>query len=277
MVAVAVCALAGFVVQERRHTEPLVPLGIFRNRVILLCTLAGAAGGMVWYGMLAFVPPYLQGVQGATPVMAGLVLAVTEAGWTTASITMGHTVMRVGLRPPAVIGASLVAIGFAAYRLIPVAAGLWPPSLIDVEIGLGLGGFLPLTTIAAQNAVGWRQRGVVTGMSMFARTIGGSIGVAVAGVVFASGIEAAARSGTDPNLLLSAAGRAQIPPEQVAALQTSLAHTLGDVFGVFVLAAVLAAVFLAFLPGRDQTVAYHGGAHAVRPQHVRDGLLDSAG
>ena len=114
---------------------------------------------------------------------------------------------------------------------------------------------MPLTTIAAQNAVDWHQRGVVTGMSMFARTIGGSIGVAIAGVVFASGIEAAARSGTDPNLLMSEAGRLQVPPDQVAALQLSLAHTLGDVFLVFVLAALLAAVFLAFLPGRERSAA----------------------
>ena len=123
-------------------------------------------------------------------------------------------------------------------------------ALINFEIGLGLGLFLPLTTIAAQNAVGWNLRGVVTGMSMFARTIGGSVGVAVAGAVFASGIHAAAASGVDPNLLLSEAGRLQIGPEQVATIQTNLAHTLGDVFLVFVAAALCAAAALAFLPSR---------------------------
>jgi EmrB/QacA subfamily drug resistance transporter len=249
LVAIAVGALAAFGWQERHHPDPLVPLGIFTDRVILSCTLAAAAGGAVWYGMLAFVPPYLQGIQGATPVLAGIVVGVTDGGWTIASTTMGRTVMRVGLRPPAVIGAVLAAIGFAVFRFVPLDAGLWLPSLIDFEIGLGLGGFLPLTTIAAQNAVGWRLRGVVTGMSMFARTIGGSIGVAIAGVVFASGIADATRAGTDPNLLMSSAGRALLGSDQVAALQAQLAHTLNDVFLVFVIAALMAAAFLSLLPG----------------------------
>jgi EmrB/QacA subfamily drug resistance transporter len=48
--AVAIVALAAFVLQERRHPEPLVPLGVFGNRVILSCTLAATAGGVVWYG-----------------------------------------------------------------------------------------------------------------------------------------------------------------------------------------------------------------------------------
>ena len=85
---------------------------------------------------------------------------------------------------------------------------------------------------------------------MFARTIGGSVGVAVAGAVFAPAFHAAAASGVDPNLLLSEAGRLQIGPEQVATIQTNLAHTLGDVFLVFVAAALCAAAALAFLPSR---------------------------
>jgi EmrB/QacA subfamily drug resistance transporter len=247
----AAVALASFVLQERRHPEPLVPLGIFSNRVILSCTLAAAFGGAVWYGLLAFVPPYLQGVQGATPLLAGLVVGVTDAGWTIASTTMGRTVTRVGLRRPAVIGAAIAAIGFAAFRLVPVNSGLLLPSIVDFVIGLGLGGFLPLTTIAAQNAVGWRLRGVVTGMSMFARTIGGSMGVAIAGVVFAAGIADAERAGVDPNLLLSEAGRAQLAPDQVSALQTQLSQTLGEVFLVFVVSALLALFVLSWLPGRS--------------------------
>ena len=250
MYAIGGVALVGFVVQERRHPEPLVPLTIFTNRVIVACTLAATAGGAAWFGMLAFVPPYLQSIQGATPLAAGLILGITDAGWTIASTTMGRTVMRVGLRPPAVIGGVLAAVGFAAYRFVPVESSLWIPVLINFEIGLGLGLFLPLTTIAAQNAVGWNLRGVVTGMSSFARTIGGSVGVAIAGVVFASGIQAAAAAGVDPNLLMSAAGRQQVAPEQVASLQAALAHTLGDVFLVFVAAALCAAAALAFLPAK---------------------------
>jgi MFS family permease len=267
---IAAAALTGFVLQERRHPDPLVPLSIFSDRIILSCTLAATAGGAVWYGMLAFVPPYLQGIQGATPVIAGLIVGVTDAGWTIASTSMGHTVTRIGLRPPAVIGAVLAAIGFAIFRFVPVGAGLWLPAIIDFEIGLGLGGFLPLTTIAAQNAVGWRLRGVVTGMSSFARTIGGSLGVAIAGVVFASGIGDAARSGVDPNLLITAGGRSQLAPDQLLAVQTLLSHTLSDVFLVFVAAALLAAICLSWLPGKSATPQLRASPSVARAETADD-------
>jgi MFS family permease len=182
--------------------------------------------------------------------VAGLVLGVTDIGWTIASISMGRTVLRIGLRPPAVLGGLLAAVGFAAFRFVPIDSSLWLSALITFEIGLGLGLFMPLTIIAAQNAVGWSLRGVVTGMSMFARTIGGSVGVAVAGAVFTAGVNVAAAAGVDPNLLMSEAGRAQIPPDQAAVLENVLAHTLGDVFLVFVAAALCAAAALAFLPSR---------------------------
>ena len=259
LLGLAIVSLAVFVVQERRHPEPLIPLQIFTNRVIVACTLGATAGGAAWFGLLAFVPPYLQSVQGATPLVAGLILGITDVGWTIASTTMGRTVMRVGLRPPGVIGGLLAAVGFAAYRFVPVDSGLWVPMLINFEIGLGLGLFLPLTTIAAQNAVGWNLRGVVTGMSSFARTIGGSIGVAIAGVVFAAGIQAASATGVDPNLLMSDAGRLQVAPEEVAALQAALAHTLGDVFLVFVGAALCATAALAFLPSRVRELSSGSG------------------
>ena len=127
LLAVTVLALAGFVVQEVRHPDPLIPLSIFGNRVILVCTLAAAAGGAAWYGMLAFVPPYLQSIQGATPLIAGLILGFTDAGWTIASVSMGHTVTRIGLRPPAVLGGLLAAVGFAAFHFVPIDSGLWLP------------------------------------------------------------------------------------------------------------------------------------------------------
>jgi EmrB/QacA subfamily drug resistance transporter len=261
--AVTVVTLVAFIVQERRHPEPLVPLQIFTNRSIVACTLAATAGGAAWYGMLAFVPPYLQSIQGATPLVAGLILGITDIGWTIASTSMGRTVMRIGLRPPAVLGGLLAAVGFLAFRFVPIDSGLWLPSLITFEIGLGLGLFLPLTTIAAQNAVGWSLRGVVTGMSMFARTIGGSVGVALAGAVFAAGISVAAASGVDPNLLISDAGRTQIPADQVAALQVMLAHTLGNVFLVFAGAGLCAAAALAFLPSRVRELSQ--GATTAQP------------
>ena len=73
----------------------------------------------------------------------------------------------------------------------------------------------------------------------------------------------AARSGVDPNLLLSEAGRSQLAPAQLSVLQMQLGQTLGGVFLVFVIAALLALVALSWLPGRRAGPELHAGPFAA--------------
>src|SRR5207302_10320829 len=79
-----------FVWQERRAPEPLVPLWLFGRRAIGVSTLGGLLLGWALYGQSTFMPPFVQGVMGASPTMSGFVLAGSSVSWPLASSIGGR-------------------------------------------------------------------------------------------------------------------------------------------------------------------------------------------
>ncbi|MBW4032527.1 MAG: MFS transporter [Acidobacteria bacterium] len=182
--------LALFIVVERRVPEPVLPLWVFGRRLLLTTSLVGFGVGGALIGLSSFVPTYLEGSIGATPLIAGLALAALTIGWPVAATFAGRLYLRIGFRNTALIGTIFVVAG----TIVLAAFGL-QPSLIIVSvscfaIGFGFGWSAVPSLIAAQSSVGWGERGVVTGANMFARSIGSAVGAAIFGAV-ANGIIAA--------------------------------------------------------------------------------------
>ena len=247
--AVAAVLAIVFVWQERRAAEPLVPLHLFGIRIIGVGALIGVMIGVLLFGQSAFVPPFVQGVMGATPTLAGFVLAGTSVGWPIASTIGGRALLRLGFRIPCVLGGALLSLGFALLWALPSTASLLVPAAIEVVIGAGFGFAAAVTIVAAQSAVGWEQRGVVTSASQFARNIGGTVGVSLSGAIFATGVGAAAGAGINPNDLLSPASRVLLPATDLGFLQGILTASLRSVYLLFVGVSVVATVLAALLPG----------------------------
>ncbi|HEY3063528.1 MAG TPA: MDR family MFS transporter [Chloroflexota bacterium] len=247
--AVAALLLPAFVWQERRAPEPLVPLHLFTQRVIGFSTLGGLLLGCLLFGQSTFVPPFVQGVMGATPTIAGFVMAGASIGWPLTSALSGRLILRWGWRTPCIVGAVLLVLGFAMLWQMPADAGLWYPTVVQFVTGAGFGFSSLVFIIAAQNAVGWDQRGVVTSANQFARSIGGTIGVSVAGAIFSAGVASAAGAGVNPNDVLSPSVRATLQPAQLEVLQGALIGALHSVYVLFALVAALSVVIAALLPG----------------------------
>ncbi len=189
--------LAAFIVVEKRVAEPVLPLWVFGRRLLLTTSLVGFGVGGALIGLSSFVPTYLEGSIGATPLLAGLALAALTLGWPVAATVAGRLYLRIGFRSTALIGTIFVVIG----TIVLAAFGL-QPSLIIVAvscfaIGFGFGWSAVPTLIAAQSSVGWSERGVVTGANMFSRSIGSAVGAAIFGAV-ANGI-IAGRGGDESN------------------------------------------------------------------------------
>jgi hypothetical protein len=127
-------------------------------------------------------------------------------------------------------------------------SSLFVPLAVTAVLGFGFGFYAVTTILAAQSAVGWEYRGVVTSASQFARNIGGTIGVSVAGALFTAGVLNASTP-VNPNDLLDPATRAGLSPAALGALQTLLAGSLRGVYVSFIVIAGLALVVSAFLPG----------------------------
>jgi len=250
-----------FVWQERRASEPLVPLGLFAQRILGASTLVALLMGVVMYGQTSFMPPFVQGVMGATPTLAGLVLASMSVAWSAATPVGGRLLLRLGFRIPCMLGGALLTLGFVLLTQVPSNASLWVPASIACVIGAGFGLVSVVTILAAQAAVGWEQRGVVTSANQFARNIGGTIGVPVAGVFFAGYVASATAAGLDPNSVLAPDARAMLPLADVSFLQSELSDALRSVYVLFAIMAGLATVVAAFLPGGPPSQA--GGRGTV--------------
>jgi EmrB/QacA subfamily drug resistance transporter len=178
-----VLMLVGFVVVERHEREPILPLWVWRHRLLIPTSFVALAVGGITLGLSSYVPTFVQGVLGTGPLVAGFALATLSMGWPLSGSQSGHVYLRIGFRRCALIGTVVVIAGAALLAAIDRSTHVATVAGICFVIGLGMGFVAAPTTIAAQETVGWSQRGVVTGNNMFCRSLGSAVGVAVYGAI----------------------------------------------------------------------------------------------
>jgi EmrB/QacA subfamily drug resistance transporter len=181
----AVAALVAFVAVERRAPEPIVPLRLFRHRMVLAASVTGFLAGMAMFGAISFVPLFLQSVSGMTATSAGFVLTPFVLGWVALSIVSARLVLKVGYR-------SVVVTGMVCLTGAFVLLSRWSPGLTqgiamrDALLGgIGMGMTMVPMLIAVQSAVPRTDLGSATSMTQFFRTIGGAVGLSLMGAVMA--------------------------------------------------------------------------------------------
>src|SRR5699024_6378470 len=173
---------------ERRAAEPIMPGWLWRDRALAGSCLAMVGLGGALMGPNAYLPTYGQAVIGLGAVAAGLVLASMSFGWPTASAYSGRLYLRIGFRNTGLIGAIVLVCATSGFLLLPEPAPVWALVLDQAMLGAGFGLISTPLLVGAQNAVGWSQRGVVTGGNIFSRYLGQSIGAALYGALFNAGI-----------------------------------------------------------------------------------------
>jgi EmrB/QacA subfamily drug resistance transporter len=175
--------LGVFVLVERRAADPVVPLRLLRNRLLVATNLVAACVGAVLLGLTSYVPTFAQEVLGTGPLVAGFALAALTLGWPISASLSGRVYLRIGIRSTALLGAAVVVLGSALLLLLGGSSSVVQVGATSFVIGLGMGFTAAPTLIAAQSAVGWHERGVVTGSNMFFRSAGSAVGVAVFGAI----------------------------------------------------------------------------------------------
>jgi EmrB/QacA subfamily drug resistance transporter len=183
VLAAGAVLLGVFVAIERRAADPVVPLRLLRNRLLVATCLVAACVGAVLLGLTSYIPTFVQDVLGSGPLVAGFALAALSIGWPLSASQSGRVYLRIGFRLTALIGASVVVLGSALLLLFDESTSVLQVGATSFVIGLGMGFSAAPTLIAAQSAVQWEERGVVTGSNMFFRSAGSAIGVAVFGAV----------------------------------------------------------------------------------------------
>jgi MFS family permease len=185
MLAFAVVALATFLAVERRVAEPIVPLRLFGNRVVLAAATTGFLAGMAMFGAISFVPLFLQAVSGMSATASGTVLIPFVLGWVLMSVTSARLVLRIGYRVVVIAGMSCLTGAFLLLSRWSPALTV-PAAMRDATLGgVGMGLTMVPMLIAVQSAVERADLGAATSMIQFFRTVGGAIGLAVMGAVMA--------------------------------------------------------------------------------------------
>jgi EmrB/QacA subfamily drug resistance transporter len=262
-----------FLAQERRAEEPIIPLRLFRIRIVSLSAAILFLVGATLFGAVVFLPLYLQAVLGASATNSGLLLLPLMMGVVTTSISSGRIITRTGrYRWWPVAGMATCTVGmFLLSRMDPSMSRLYASASMAI-LGLGIGMVMQVLVLAIQNAVQHRDLGAATSAANFFRSIGGTFGTAVLGAIFsaqlvstlAASLPAGAARGLDPGSLARA-------PEQIARLDPSLrdpvigaiAQAVDTVFVVAIPIAglgFLLALFLREVPLRDTA---HIGARAL--------------
>ena len=174
---------AAFVLVELRVSEPLLPMGILRRRTMVTTTAVSAGIGAILLGLTSYVPVYLEKVLHLQPVWSGVVLGAFIVGWPVGAALSGRAYLRFGFRATCILGAAVSILGSAALTAFATLPSVALVVTTCTVIGLGIGLMGPASMVAAQSSAIWGERGVVSALYMFARSIGSAFGVAVFGAM----------------------------------------------------------------------------------------------
>jgi len=242
LAACGVVLLVAWALVERRAAQPILPLGLFKNRVFAAASIVGFVVGFALFGAVTFLPVFLQVAKGTDPTVSGLQLLPLMLGLLATSIVSGLLISRWGrYKVFPVVGTGLMTLGLYLLSTVHAATSDWVMYLFMVVMGLGLGGVMQVLVIAVQNAVAYQDLGVATAGATFFRSIGGSFGTAIFGAIFANALRS--RLATDlRGIKIPSNLGASVNPALVAhlppAIHQGITHAYASSFDLVFLVAV---------------------------------------
>jgi EmrB/QacA subfamily drug resistance transporter len=251
LAAAGVGALTALAVHERGAAEPILPLKLWRDRVIAIGSLSGFTGGLVMMSINAFLPLYVQGAMGRSPAAAGLALGAASVSWTFASVAAGRLMIRTSYRRAAMIGGLCLIAGTAMLATLGPASSLAWAGAGSLLIGTGMGFCNTSFLVSTQASVGYGERGMATSSIMFMRIVGNSVGAAVFGAILNFGVgRHIPEAGDAVNRLLQPAARQGLGAAEVARLSEAIAAGLHKVYLVAGAVSVVSLLLAWALPPR---------------------------
>jgi len=186
--ALFVVGLVAFIFTELRSSDPLVDLKFFKNRTFALGNLAIFFLGAGFLSAIIFLPLFMVNVVGLSATRSGLTTTPLTFGLIASAITSGILTQRFGRYKPVMLGSLVILmLGFAVmgFTLTPQSTQL-EVTLKMILLGLGLGAVVSLYSLAVQNALPPENTGIATSSTSFFQQMGGTVGLAILGTVFAS-------------------------------------------------------------------------------------------
>ena len=264
-----VALLALFIVIESRAGDPLLPMALFHTPGYSRPAYLSLLAAMGIFGVIGFLPLYVQGVLGGSAALAGLTLLPLSVGWTAGSLTAGRIAPIWGYRNVCVTGMTLMVSGYIPFMVLEEPGGMTLLLIATSAAGTGMGMVNVTALVAAQGAVPFQHLGVATSTVMLFRTIGGALILSMMGTillqrmnatftVMAADLKASVPDSVlqkllNPQNLLDPATRVLIPADLIPALIGTLVNALWWAFLVGLAAAAAGLVLSCFLETKRAT------------------------
>jgi len=227
LIVVSLAAGVAFVLVERRAPEAVMPLRLFAIRDFSIGSAIGFIVGFALFGATTYLPLFLQVAKGSTPTASGLQMLPMMGGMLVTSIGSGQIISRTGrYRAFPLAGTALITCALLLLSRLHAGTPLTVVMAAMLLLGMGLGCVMQVLVIATQNAVAYADLGVATSAATLARLMGGSLGTAVLGAIFAAGLPPEFQGFVTP------ASLAQLPAGDRASYAVAVAEALGHMFAV---------------------------------------------
>lgn len=250
-------SLALYFRRERKAREPMIDLGLWRTRLVASINLSTLAAGASIIGVTSFVPIYVQGVLGRSPIVAGFALTAMSVGWPLASTLSGRFLRALDARRTVRAGGALLFTGALGLALMPPGAGAFATGVSSFVVGFGMGLLNTTFIILIQGSVPWAKRGSATASNVFARMLGGTFGAAALGAVLNGALSrrfGGAGGAADIEAvrhMFDAGASAALAPGDRAALMHALASGMTEVFAALAIFAALTLMATWMVPRRE--------------------------
>jgi len=286
LAALSAAAMAAFIIIELRAKDPIIPPSLFKSSIFTVSTIAVLVTGVCMFGMIYFIPTYMQGVVGISATYSGAVLLPLSLLMVLSSFASGVLLNRLGYKSFALAGCLMTASGLYLIAQLGTSPPIWLAVLEMMYLGVGIGFMLQTYIVATQNDVDKKQVGTATGTLVLLRQLGATLGVTALGVVLndrlASELPAHlpkpaldgllalpfinGHIGEIPSLLLRPDFLASpmMSPAIVAGMKDAVAASLSAVFLIGMVFALLGFAVTLFLKSKPLKSAeeYHNGGPA---------------
>ncbi|MFE1167470.1 MDR family MFS transporter [Nocardiopsis sp. NPDC058789] len=191
MGAASVLLTVAAVLVERRAKEPIIPTRLFRDRTFVLASAGSVTVGMMMFGLIIYMPQFLQMVHGMSPTVSGLMTLPLVGSFLLTSIGSGFAISGTGRwKAYTVVGMALCVVGFTVLSLNQFDTGLTTVVVGQMLVGLGFGLNMQILLLATQSSLPVKDLASGTASVTFFRNLGGAMGVAAFGAVMVSRLNA---------------------------------------------------------------------------------------
>ncbi|MFE7121883.1 MFS transporter, partial [Streptomyces sp. NPDC057654] len=260
MVGGAIVLALLFVYIESKAKEPIIPLRLFRNKTIVLTSLASLFVGISMFTGTVFFSQYFQLARGKTPTMSGVMTIPMIAGLFVASTVSGQVITKTGRwKYWLVSGGVLLTAGLGLLGTMRYDTPYWHLAIYMALMGLGIGMMMQNLVLATQNQVAPQDLGSASSVVTFFRSLGGAVGVSALGAVLGTRVTHYVQEGVaelgPKGAALGHGGTggggipdlSQLPAPFRTIMESAYGHGVGDVFLYAAPCALLAFILTLFV------------------------------